>query len=99
MIEMTNKEKISLAGLVLFYLICVIRYIPGNLGMTLYHTAKSFVTLAPFAIGLTILVVAVMQKIVGEKLPLDRILRFYLFFGIIIEIFAGLYNYLDQAQG
>ena len=96
---MTSKEKISLAGLVLFYLLCVIRYIPGDLGMTLYHTAKSFLTLAPFAVALTIVIVTVMQKIVGKKLPWDRILRFYLLFAIIIEIFAGVYNYLERAQG
>lgn len=97
--EMTSKEKISLTGLVVFYLICVTRYVPGDLGMTLYHTAKSFLTLAPFAVALTILIVTIMQKIVGAKLPWDRVLRFYLFFAIIIEIFAGLYNYLDKIQG
>ncbi len=96
---MTTKEKLSLTGLVLFYLLCVIRYIPGDLGMTFYHTAKSFLTLAPFALGLTIIIVSIMQKVVGEKLPWDRILRFYLLFAIIIEIFAGLYNYLERAQG
>ena len=95
---MKTKEKISLAGLVLFYLLCVIRYIPGDPGMTFYHTAKSFLTLAPFAVALTIIVVNVMQKNIGAKLPWDRVVRFYLFFAIIIEIFAGLYNYLDQAQ-
>ncbi len=99
MTEMTSKEKVSLTGLVFFYLLCVTRYIPGDLGMTLYHTAKSFLTLAPFAVGLTIIVVTIMQRIVGGKLPWDRVLRFYLFFAIIIEIFAGLYNYLDKAQG
>ena len=96
---MTTKEKISLTGLVIFYLLCVIRYIPGDLGTTFYLTAKSFLTLAPFAVGLTIIVITIMQRVVGEKLPWDRILRFYLLFAIIIEIFAGLYNYLEHAQG
>lgn len=99
MTEMPIKEKISLTGLVLFYLLCVVRYIPGDLGMTLYHTVKSFLTLAPFAVALTIVMVTVMQKIVGEKLSWDRILRFYLWFAIIIEIFAGVYNYLAPAAG
>lgn len=99
MTEMPIKEKISLTGLVLFYLLCAVRYIPGDLGMTLYHTAKSFLTLAPFAVALTIVMVTVMQKIVGEKLAWDRILRFYLWFAIIIEIFAGVYNYLAPAAG
>lgn len=96
---MTTKEKISLTGLVAFYLLCVIRFIPGDLGMTLYHTAKSFLTLAPVAVALTIVVVTVMQKIVGAKLPWDRVVRFYLLFAIIIEIFAGVYNYLGRAAG
>ncbi|MBU0681452.1 MAG: hypothetical protein KKD73_08525 [Proteobacteria bacterium] len=94
---MKTKEKIYLAGLVAFYLVCVIRYIPGDLGMTLYHTGKSFLTLAPFAVALTIVIVTIMQKIVGAKLPWDRVLRFYLLFAIIIEIFAGVYNYLARA--
>ncbi len=96
---MTTKEKISLTGLVAFYLLCVVRYIPGDLGLTLYHSAKSFLTLAPFAVALTIIVVTTMQKIVGGKLPWDRVLRFYLLFAIIIEIFAGVYNYLARAGG
>ncbi|MEN8257881.1 MAG: hypothetical protein ABFS09_08475 [Thermodesulfobacteriota bacterium] len=96
---MTTKEKISLTGLVVFYLLCVLRYIPGDLGMTFYHTAKSFLLLGSFAVALTIVIVTIMQKIVGEKLPWDRVLRFYLLFAIIIEIFAGVYNYLERAQG
>lgn len=96
---MTTKEKISLTALVAFYLLCVIRYIPGDMGMTLYHTAKSFLTLAPVAVAVTIVVVTGMQKIVGAKLAWDRILRFYLLFAIIIEIFAGVYNYLGRASG
>jgi hypothetical protein len=94
---MKIKEKIYLAGLVAFYLLCAVRYIPGDLGMTLYHTAKSFLTLAPFAVALTVIVVTLMQKIVGARLPWDRVLRFYLMFAIIIEIFAGVYNYLARA--
>jgi hypothetical protein len=50
-------------------------------------------------VALTIVMVTVMQKIVGEKLAWDRILRFYLWFAIIIEIFAGVYNYLAPASG
>ena len=95
---MTNKEKISLGALTAFYILCILRYFPGNLLKTITATTESFLTLGPFAIALTIIIVTIIQKVVGEKLPWDRIFRFYLMFAILIEIFAGVYNYLALNQ-
>ncbi len=98
---MNTKDKISLAFLILFYcflMLINVRYIPGDIGQTIIATATNILTLASVAVAFTLIVVSVMQKIVGERLPWDRVLRFYLMFAILIWVFAIMYTYFDHVE-
>ena len=98
---MNTKDKISLAFLVLFYCLLMllnIRYAPGDPVQTIISTATNFLALASVAVAFTLIVVSVMQKIVGERLPWDRVVRFYLMFAILIWMFAIMYTYFDQVE-
>lgn len=98
---MNTKDKISLFLLICFYcflMVANIRYFPGDLARTIFETAMNILTLASAAVAFTLIVVSSMQKIVGQRLPWDRVLRFYLFFGIMIWMFAIMYTHLDQVE-
>ena len=98
---MNTKDKINLFLLICFYCFLVvanIRYFPGDLARTVLETAMNVLTLASAAVGFTVVIVSVMQKMVGQRLPWDRVLRFYLFFGIMIWMFAIMYTHFDQIE-
>ena len=95
---MSTKEKISLVLLVLVYLLVCVRYFPNRPMDTLKATLTHLFESVPYIIAVTVLVVSVMQKVVGQKLPKDRIARIYLTFGLIAEFFLGIYHYLNQGQ-
>jgi hypothetical protein len=98
---MNTKDKISLVLLVGFYGLLVlfnVRYFPGDPLQTFIATAGNILTLAAVAVALTLGLVSVMQKVVGERLPWDRVLRFYLFFAILIWAFAIMYTYFDMVE-
>jgi len=95
---MSTKEKISLFLLIGFYLLFSVRYFPNRPMETLSATMSHLLDSVPYIIAATILVVSVMQKVVGQKLPKDRIARIYLTFGLIAEFFFGMYHYLNQGQ-
>jgi len=93
---MKTKEKITLILLCIVYAMASLRYFPGSWVATVKTTGDHLLSAIPITIGLTILSTSILQKVVGEKLPYDRIARIYLFFGIIIEFFYGLSNYATQ---
>jgi len=92
------KEKITLVLLAAVYLLCAFRYYPGRLQESLLETASHFLVAAPFTVGATILIVAVLQRLGDGRLPWDRMLRIFLGLGITFEFFFGLYHYLATHQ-
>jgi len=82
----------------LVYLLFVVRYFPGRMRDSLVATGMHLLVAAPVAIGGTILIVSVLQRLGDGRLPWDRIWRIFLTFGIIFEFFFGLYHYLAINQ-
>lgn len=95
---MKTKEKITLILLGIVYLLMSLRYFPGRWADTAVATLNHLLSAVPITIGLTLLIVSIFQKIVGARLPYDRVVRIYLFFGIIVEFFYGLSNYATQGK-
>ena len=93
---MKTKEKITLTLLSLVYLAASLRVFPGRWADTGVATLKHLLSAIPITIGLTILVVSILQKGAGARLPYDRIARIYLMFGIILEFFYGLSHYVTK---
>ena len=94
----TVKDKVSLAAVIIVYLLFNFRYSPGNIFVSLKSTLGQILITCPFVIGLTILVVSFMQRSTGEKLPWDRIIRLYCTLGIIIGFFYALNEYWLSAN-
>lgn len=92
------REIITLCLLVIFYLLCSFRFFPDRLTDSLVETLIHILSVAPFTVGLTLILVSVLQRLAGERLPFDRVFRVFLTLGILFEIFYGLYNYLNLAQ-
>jgi hypothetical protein len=95
---MKTKEKITLIFLCIVYALMSISYYPSSWADTASATLEHLLSTVPIAIGLTILTVSVLQKVAGGRLPYDRIARIYLFFGIIVEFFYGLSNYVTHGN-
>ena len=95
---MSTKEKISLGLLVVVYLFVTVRYFPGRPVETVTATLRHWLESVPFLIGLTILTVSILKKMAGSKLPANRIMRIYLTFGLIGEVFYGIYHYVNQGN-
>ena len=79
-------------------MLCNIRYVPGDPLQTFIATMSNVLTLAAVAVAMTLIVVSAIQKIVGERLPWDRVLRFYLFFAILIWVFAMMYTHFEGVE-
>jgi len=92
------QEKAALLVMAAVYLLCVVRYFPGRLRESLAETGMHLLTAAPVAVGGTILIVSVLQRMGDGRLPWDRVLRIFLTLGIIFEFFFGLYHYLAIHQ-
>lgn len=95
---MKTKEKIVLSTLVCLYLLMTISFIPGSLSGTINATIKHLMVTLPYSIGMTILAVSIIQKVVGEKLLLDRVARIYLMIGLFSEIIYAIYDYTTKGQ-
>ena len=89
------KEYSSLIILIIFYLLCSLRYFPDNLAKTAVESLLQIFSAAPIPMGATILMVSFLQRTSGDKLPWDRILRIYLTVGIMVEFIFGIYHYLN----
>lgn len=92
--EKKLKESISLGIISLVYLICSIRYYPGNIPKTLLESIMQILAVAPLTIGGTFVIVSLLQRSMGAKIPWDRILRIFLTIGIIVEFIYGIYNHV-----
>lgn len=95
---MKTKEKILLPLLIIFYLLLTVRYFPNRPMDTLSATLNHLLESVPYVIAATIVVVSIIQKVVGQKMPKASIARIYLTFGLLAEFFFGLYHYLKQGQ-
>ena len=91
-------EKISLVILTLVYLLCSLRYFPGQPTASLLTTATHLLTVAPFLIGALLLFNSFYQRQTGERPTPVKMLRLALTLGITIEFFIGIYNYLAISQ-
>ncbi len=94
-----HKEIISLTILTVIYLVCIVRYFPGRPFDSLTKTMWHLLGVAPYSIGITVIIVSSLQKINGVRPAWNSIARIYLTLGLVIEFFCGLYNYLERAQG
>ncbi|MFW8601917.1 hypothetical protein ACOHYD_10620 [Desulfobacterota bacterium M19] len=88
------NESVTLAITIMVYLLLSVRYFPGLLLKTLTWTALQILTVSPLTVGGTIIIVVILQKSMGAKIPRDRIIRIFLTLGIIVELLYGLYNYV-----
>ncbi len=93
-----GKEILYLILLSVIYLFCILRYFPDQPMNSLRATGVHLLNVSPYVIGLTIVITSMLNKISGERLAWDRVIRIYLTLGLIVEFFYGLYNYLDMAQ-
>ena len=87
------KKNISLAAVIVVYLLFNFRYSPESLADSIKSTLVQLLLTSPFVVGLTILIVSFMQRSTGEKIPWDRIVRIYCTLGIIIGFFYALNEY------
>jgi hypothetical protein len=92
------RKNISLAAVISVYLLFNFRYAPGSLSASIRATIMQLLTTAPYVIGLTILLVSVMQKMSGERLPGDRIVRIFCTIGIIVGLLFALSEYWLKGQ-
>ena len=90
-------KNFSLAAVIIVYLFFNFRYAPGNWIASIKATSMQLLTTAPYVVGLTILLVSVMQKMSGERLPWDRIARIYCTIGILIGFFFALSEFWLQS--
>ncbi len=89
------RERISLAILVIVYLLASVRYFPGRAMHSIVETLIHVLSVAPINLGATLLIVAVLQRLVKERLPFSRTLRFFLVVAICLEFILGLAHYFE----
>lgn len=87
------REKISLLLTGMAYLAFHLRYASGRPVDSAVATGKQMLTTSPAALGLTILLVFFLQRMAGERLPWDRVLRIFFTIGIIVGFLYGLNDY------
>ncbi len=91
------KKLLPLLALAGVYVLCSLRYFPGNAAKTALESALQIVSVAPLPAGATILLVTFLQRSAGQKMPWDRMVRIYLTLGIMLEILLGFYDYYFKA--
>ncbi|MGV1100123.1 hypothetical protein ACUUL3_12040 [Thiovibrio sp. JS02] len=87
------KEYFSLGFLSIVYLLASVRFFPGKAMQSLVETLIHILSVAPINLGATLVIVAVLQRLVGERLPLGRSIRIFLTAAIFLEVVLGLSNY------
>jgi hypothetical protein len=92
----TIREKFSLAVLAVVYLLASIRYFPGRPLHSVVETLTHVLSVAPITLGATLLIVAVLQRLVKERLPLDRSIRIFLVAAICLEFILGLAHFYEM---
>ena len=91
------REQISLVLLLGLYVLCSLRYYPGDWSHTFVETLIHMLSVAPFGVGVTILLVTILRKLAGAQLPWDRVLRIFLIVVLVIELLYGISYYLKVA--
>ncbi len=90
------REQISLSLLAVVYLLASVRYFPGQALHSMVETMIHVLSVAPINLGATLIIVAVLQRLVKERLPLSRTLRFYFVVAICLEFILGLAHYFEM---
>ena len=89
------REQISLVVMVVVYLLASVRYFPGRVMHSIVETMLHILAVAPISLGATLLIVAVLQRLVKERLLFNRTLRLFLMVAICLEFILGLAHYFE----
>ena len=92
------RDKLSLILLIVFFLLCNGWYSPAGWRDSLLRTFIHIVKLAPFGIGLTLVIASILRRITRERLGMEQVIRIYLAIGIVVGFFFGLYDHLGKNQ-
>ena len=92
------RDKLSLILLIVFFLLCNGWYSPAGWRDSLLRTFIHIVKLAPFGIGLTLVISSILRRITRERLGMEQVIRIYLAIGIVVGFFFGLYDHLGKNQ-
>ena len=94
----TLREKITFVLTALAYLVFHIRTGP-TMGSIISGTVEQLLTTAPYCIGFTFVLVAVIRYMHDGKRPAwDRIARIFFTIGILFAFYFSLYEYGDRAE-
>ena len=95
---MTFREKLSLVLTFLAYLVFHIRTGPTT-GAIIAGTVEQLLTTAPYCIGFTFVLVAIIRYMHDGKRPAwDRIARIFFTIGILFAFYFALYEYGGRAE-
>lgn len=89
------REHVFLAVLAVVYQLASVRYFPGRAMHSMVETLIHMLSVAPISLGATLLIVAVLQRLVKERLPFSRSLRLFLVVAICLEFIIGLAHYFE----
>ena len=90
------QEHLSLAVLAVVYLLASIRYFPGRAAHSLVETLIHMLSVAPINLGATLVIAAVLQRLVKERLQVSRTVRLFLVTAICLEFILGLAHYFEM---
>ncbi len=94
----TLREKITFIVTALAFLVFHIRTGP-TMGSIIAGTVEQLMTTAPYCIGFTFVLVAIIRYMHDGKRPAwDRIARIYFTIGILFAFYFALYEYGDRAH-
>jgi len=88
-------EHIPLAILGVVYLLASVRYFPGQAMQSMVETLIHVLSVAPINLGATVVIVAILQRLVKERLPFSRTLRLFFVVAICLEFILGLAHYFE----
>lgn len=57
------------------------------------ETLLHLFSVAPISLGATLIIVALLQRLAGDRLPVNRIIRVFLLVAIFLEFILGLSHY------
>ena len=63
---------------------------------SLVETLIHMLSVAPINLGATLVIVAVLQRLVKERLPVSRTVRLFLVTAIFLEFILGLAHYFEM---
>ncbi len=88
-----RREHLITAILFVVYLLASVRFFPGRPVQTLVETLTHLLAVAPISLGATLVLVALLQRLIGERLPLSRGIRIFLVIALCLEFILGLSHY------